>query len=399
MSSSKNVKSTLPRPIYLGSPTRSPIGKFGGGLKIHTAPRLAASVLKECVRRSGGFSDGVDFVYLGHARQAGAGPNPARQATIFSGLPDTVPAQTVNLACASGLTAILQAAQQIALGRGERVFAGGVESMSNTPYLLPQARWGYRMGSAPLVDGMHQDGFFCPMSEMVMGATVENFLVPEFKVSRDEQDRYALASQEKAARAWKEGRFSREIFPLLGGAKGDESISSDEHMRATSLEQLAKLPAVFDAKTGTISAGNSSGITDGAAFVEVSAGRSASTCAELLDWETVAIDPRRMGVAPVPAIQKLMARHGLSYSDLASIEINEAFAAQVIACQRTLQIPESILNPKGGSIALGHPIGATGARITVTLLETLREAGPGSLGIAALCVSGGHGVAVLVRSM
>jgi acetyl-CoA C-acetyltransferase len=399
MSAAKNVKSTLPRSIYLGSPTRSPIGKFGGGLKGHTAPRLAALVLQECVKRAGGLASGVDFVYLGHARQAGCGPNTARQATIFGGLPDTVPAQTVNLACASGLTAILQGAQQIAIGRAERIFAGGVESMSNTPYLLPQARWGYRMGTAPLVDGMHQDGFFCPMSEMVMGATVENFLVPEFKISRDEQDRYALASQDKAARAWKEARFAREVVPLAGTGKGQELVSHDEHLRSTTLEQLAKLPAVFDAKAGTISAGNSSGITDAAAFVEVSSQRGSSSIAELLDCETVAIDPRRMGVAPVPAVQNLMARHGLTFSDISAVELNEAFAAQVIACQRTLKIPDALLNQKGGSIALGHPIGATGARIMVTLLETLREAGPGSLGIATLCVSGGHGVAALVRTL
>lgn len=395
------TKSIFPRPIYLNAAFRSPIGKFGGTLKRLTAPELAAATLKGAMSRVSGLAP-IDGVILGHARQAGAGPNPARQAVIFSGLPETVPAVTVNQACASGITAMIQAAEKIALGKAQSIWAGGVESMSNTPYFLMNTRWGERMGNSEITDGMHKDGFFCPMSQMLMGQTVETYLAGELGISRKEQDEYALRSQKRAAEAWKAGKFAAEILPIPADAKNPDKfpgLSEDEHMRSdTTLEKLAKLPAVFNAKSGTITAGNSSGITDGAAFVHVSSLQSANALAEFLDYETVALDPRRMGLGPVQAVKNLLSRHGLKVQDLEAVELNEAFAAQVLACQKELKIPEEKLNLKGGAIALGHPIGATGARITTTLLHLLKGK-PGALGIATLCVSGGHGVAILVRSL
>lgn len=390
-------RSVFPRPIYLGAATRSPIGKFGGTLKRFTAPQLAALTLKEALKRAPDAAP-AEWVFLGHARQAGARPNPARQAAIFAGLAETVPAFTVNQACASGLTAIFTAAEKIALGRAESIWAGGVESMSNTPYFLMQARWGQRLGHSAVIDGMTQDGFHCPMADMLMGETVENFLAKELGISREQQDAFALGSQQKADKAWKAGAFAAETFaiPAEGKAPG---LSEDEHRRGdTTMASLAKLPPVFDAQNGSVTAGNSSGITDGAAFLHVASQKSPHTMAEILDYETVALDPRRMGLGPVPAVRELLRRQGLEAADLEAIELNEAFAAQVIACQMQLGLPEEKLNIRGGSIALGHPIGATGARITVTLLHQLKGK-PGALGLAALCVSGGQGVAMLVKSL
>jgi acetyl-CoA C-acetyltransferase len=387
----------FPKSIYLGAPTRSPIGKFGGSLKRFTASQLAAMTLKEAMRRVPDLK-APDMVILGHARQAGAGPNPARQATIFSGLPDTVPAMTINLACASGMVSVFSAIEKIALGRARSIWAGGVESMSNTPYFLTDARWGLRMGNSKVIDGMVRDGFHCPMADMLMGETVENFLAKELKISREEQDAYALSSQQKAESAWKSGAFLDETFEIAGDAK-TLALREDEHRRGdTSLTSLAKLTPVFDPKTGTITAGNSSGITDGASFLHVSDTRGLHSIAEVVDFEVVALDPKRMGLGPVAAVQNLLNRHGLKVDDLEAVELNEAFAAQVIACQRTLKVPEAKLNARGGAIALGHPIGATGARILVTLLHQLKGK-KGALGVATLCVSGGHGTAILVRTL
>lgn len=392
-----NPKSVFPKAIYLGAATRSPIGKFGGTLKRFTAPELAAITLKEALKRAPEAAT-PDVVFLGHARQAGAGPNPARQALIGAGLDQSIPAMTLNQACASGLSAIITAVDKIALGRAKSVWAGGVESMSNTPYFLMQARWGQRMGHGQVIDGMSKDGFFCPMSEMLMGETVEKFLVPEFQISRTEQDAFAAQSQAKAAAAWKQGLFNKETFEIPAEGK-NPALKDDEHRREDSTaDKLAKLPPVFDPKAGTVTAGNSSGITDGAAFVHLSDTPSTHAQAEILDYEIVALDPRRMGLGPVPSTQKLLARHGLQVNDLEAVEINEAFAAQVIACQRTLKVPENKLNVRGGAIAIGHPIGATGARITTTLVHALAGKS-GALGVATLCVSGGMGVALLVRSL
>lgn len=388
--------SEFSRPVYLSSSVRSPIGKFGGTLKRFSAPELACLTLKECIRRSGG-SLVADWVFLGHARQAGAGPNPARQIAVLSGLGESVPAVTVNQACASGLTAVFAAAEKVGAGRASRIFAGGVESMSNTPYYLMQARWGQRLGHSKVIDGMTQDGFHCVLAGKIMGETVEEFIAKERKLSRADQDAFALLSQNRAEQAWARGDFEPEVFEIAGDGKAP-GLKTDEHRRiGATLESLTRLPAIFDTKSGTLTAGNSSGIADGAAFVEVSPD-SARAEAEILGIETVALDPRRMGLGPIPAVSQLLKRHGLAVADIDAFEINEAFAAQVIACQDDLKIPLEKLNAWGGAIALGHPIGASGARVLVTLLGRLRNQ-KGALGVASLCVSGGQGVAVLVRRL
>ena len=393
------LQSAFPKAIYLGASTRTPIGKFGGSLKRFAAGELAALALKETVRRveakDGQKAQSPEWVMLGHARQAGARPNPARQATIFSGLSESIPAITFNQACASGMTAIFSAAEKIALGRATSAYAGGVESMSNTPYFLMQGRWGLRMGNAEIVDGMTQDGFQCPMANMLMGATVDTYLAKELGISRKEQDEFALWSQQKADAAWTAGKFNDETFEIQGDGK-NPGLREDEHRRAsTTIESLAKLPTVFN-KDGTITAGNASGVTDGSAFFHVSGERLASSELELLDFETVALDPRRMGLGPVAATQNLLKRNGLTVNDIDAFEMNEAFAAQVLACNRELNVPHDKINQHGGAIALGHPIGATGARILVTLSHVLKNK-TGALGVATLCVSGGQGVSVLVK--
>jgi acetyl-CoA C-acetyltransferase len=393
------VASRLSRPVYIHTALRTPIGKFGGSLLPVTAPELASLCLKAAVARSSLSGTAIDMVLLGHARQAGCGPNPARQAVIGSGLGETVPAITYNQACASGLAAIIAGVEKIGVGRAKKIWVGGVESMSNTPYLLPQARWGSKMGHGIVLDGMHKDGFFCPMADMLMGATVDRFLVTDFKISREEQDLFALESQQRAARATERGVFREESFEIQT-SKMKTPLFTDEHARAsTTLESLAKLSPVFDVETGTVTAGNSSGITDGAAFLELSDSKEEGAIAEILDYEHCALDPRRMGLGPVACTQTLLKRNGLQVDNLDVVELNEAFAAQVIACQRILKIPNDRLNPNGGSIALGHPIGATGARITVTLAHELKRQGTGKLGLATLCVSGGQGVAILIRSL
>lgn len=392
-----SVKSAFPKPIYLGAATRSPIGKFGGALKRFIAPELATIVLKEARKRAPE-APPPDIVLLGHARQAGARPNPARQAAVLAGFSEETPAFTVNQACASGLTSVFVGLDQIALGRAHSVWAGGVESMSNTPFLLMDARWGYRLGNGQLIDGMYQDGFVCPLAQMVMGETVERYLAKELGISRAEQDNLALESQHRAARAWDHGCFNHETFEIPAAGKAP-ALRMDEHFRKDcTLEQLQKLPPVFDPKSGTITAGNSSGITDGAAFVHLSDTRYSHAQVEVLDYEVAALDPKKMGLGPVPATKKLLSRAGLSVEDLDAVELNEAFAAQVIACQRELKFPQDKLNVWGGAIAIGHPIGATGTRITVTLVHRLKGR-PGALGLATLCVSGGQGVALLVRAL
>jgi acetyl-CoA C-acetyltransferase len=336
----------------------------------------------------------VDLVFLGNARPAGLGPNPARQVAWRAGLPPEVPATTVNMACGSGLQAILLGVAAIETGRARTVIAGGFESMSNVPYLLPKARSGYRIGHAPLIDAMYQDGFECPLAEQLMGETAET-LAREYGIARREQDEYALASHLRAAAAQRRGDFATELVavPARGRAQG---LTQDEHVRAdTTLEKLAQLPAVF-AAGGTISAGNSSGLTDAAAAVVlVRADDARPALARIEDYEVAGVDPKRMGLGPVPATRRLLDRNGLRIDDMAQVEINEAFAAQVLACARELALDPARTNPRGGAIALGHPIAASGARITTTLVHGLR--GSGGLGLATLCVSGGMGVSLLLR--
>lgn len=388
--------------VYLAGSVRTPIGRFGGTLAFWTAADLGVAAAKASLERAGLRADQVQQSIWGCARQAGGGPNVARQITYRAGVPETVPAFTVNQACGSGLQAIMLAAQQIMLGRAEVVLAGGTESMSRVPYFAEGARWGMRMGNTELVDGMYRDGFNDPLSGLVMGETAEN-LARQYEISRDEQDEYALGSQQRAQAAIESGRFAAEIVSLeIKGRKGElTNFARDEHARAnTSRQDLAKLSPVFS-KTGTVTAGNSSGITDGAAALVVLgeaalAESGAQAAARIVDYEVTGVAPEIMGIGPVPAINALLARQKLALADIELIELNEAFAAQVIACDRELKFDPERLNVNGGAIALGHPIGCTGVRITTTLLHEMKQR-DARRGLATLCVSGGMGLALLLE--
>jgi acetyl-CoA C-acetyltransferase len=388
--------------IYLAGAVRTPIGKFGGTLASWSAADLGVAVAKESLRRAGVAADQITDSIWGCARQAGGGPNVARQITYRAGVPQTIPAATINQACGSGLKAIVLAAQEIMLGRSDAVLAGGTESMSRVPYFAEGARWGARMGNMQLVDGMYRDGFSDPLSGLLMGQTAEK-LARQYEISRDEQDQFALRSQQKAEAAIESGRFNDEVMSLeISGKKGETtSFAKDEHCRAgTTLEDLAKLPPVFY-KDGSVTAGNSSGITDGAAAVVVLSEEGlkrfgTTPQARIVDYEICGVAPEIMGIGPVPAVRALLERQKLSLSEIDLIELNEAFAAQVIACDRELGFGADRLNVNGGAIALGHPIGCTGVRITTTLLYEMQKR-QAKLGLATLCVSGGMGLALLLE--
>jgi acetyl-CoA C-acetyltransferase len=388
--------------VYILSAVRTPIGKFGGSLASLTAADMGAVAAEAAIERAGVQPEQIEETIFGNARQAGGGPNPARQISVRSRVPQEAPAFTVNKACASGLKSIALAYQSILLGDASCILAGGTESMSRVPYYL-EARWGYRLGNQELVDGMYRDGFFCPLAKMVMGETAE-VLVEQYKISRDEQDAYALSSQTRAARAIAAGRFNDELVPVtIESKKGTTTFSRDEHpFPDASLEKLGKLTPVFS-KTGTITAGNSSGITDGAAAVIVAGEtfvkrNNLKPLARISAVASVGVDPRMMGIGPVPALRKLEEKHNLKLHDFGLVELNEAFAAQVLACDRELNFNRDKLNVNGGAIALGHPIGCTGTRITVTLLHEMLKRNT-KRGVATLCVSGGLGVALALENV
>jgi acetyl-CoA C-acetyltransferase len=389
--------------VYILSAVRTPIGKFGGTLASLSAADIGVVGAKAAIERAGVQASQIDETIFGNARQAGGGPNVARQISVRSGVPETAPAFTVNQACASGLKAIALAYQSILLGDASCILAGGTESMSRLPYYLDGARWGYRLGNQELVDGMYRDGFFCPLAKMVMGETAE-ILAEQYQISRAEQDEYALMSQTRAARAIAAGRLDAEIAAVtIEGKKGTTVFSRDEHpFPDATLEKLAKLPPVFS-KTGTISAGNSSGITDGAAAVVVASEyfvkqNNLKPLARIVAVTSAGVDPKTMGIGPVPALQKLADRHNLRLHEFGLIELNEAFAAQVLACDRTLNMNRDRLNVNGGAIALGHPIGCTGTRIAVTLLHEMLKRNT-KRGVATLCVSGGMGMAMALENV
>ena len=389
--------------VYILSAVRTPIGKFGGSLASQTAADIGVAAAKAAIERASVRPDQIEETIFGNARQAGGGPNPARQISVRSGVPQEVPAFTVNKACASGMKSIALAYQTVLLGESSCILAGGTESMSRLPYYLDGARWGYRLGNQELVDGMYRDGFFCPLAKMVMGETAE-VLAEEYKITRDEQDEFALTSQARAARAIAAGRLDAEIVPVtIEGKKGTTTFSRDEHpFPDTSMEKLAKLPPVFS-KTGTISAGNSSGITDGAAAMVIASEHfvkqnNLKPLARIAAVTSAGVDPRTMGIGPVPALQKLADKHALRLHEFGLIELNEAFAAQVLACDRVLNFNRDRLNVNGGAIALGHPIGCTGTRITVTLLHEMLKRNTRK-GVATLCVSGGMGMALALENV
>jgi acetyl-CoA C-acetyltransferase len=388
--------------VFILSAVRTPIGKFGGSLAGFSSPDLGVAAAQTAIERAGVAPDQIDETIFGSARQAGNGPNPARQISIRAGVPKEVSANTVNQACASGMKAIANGYYQIAHGEMNCALVGGTESMSRVPYYLDNGRWGYRLGNADLVDGMYRDGFLCPLAKMVMGETAE-VLAEQYKISREEQDEFALRSQQRAERAIKSGRFKDEIVPVkIQSKKGETIFDTDEHpFLGASIDKLAKLSPVFK-KDGGITAGNSSGITDGAAALVIAGEafvkkNNLKPLAKISAVTQVGVDPKIMGIGPVPAVRKLEEKYRLRLQDFSLIELNEAFAAQVIACDRDLSMDPEKLNVNGGSIALGHPIGCTGARITVTLLHELLKRN-GKRGLATLCVSGGMGMALAIEN-
>jgi acetyl-CoA C-acetyltransferase len=389
--------------VYILSAVRTPIGKFGGSLASMSAVDMGVVAAQAAIERAGVRPDQIEETIVGNARQAGGGPNPARQISIRSGVPQETPAYTVNKACGSGLKTIALGYLEIATGNLDCVLAGGTESMSRLPYYLDGARWGYRLGNQELVDGMYRDGFFCPLAKMLMGETAE-ILAAQYKITRDAQDEYALRSQTRAAAAVDGRRFDDELVPVtMESKKGPNTFSRDEHLfLGATMEKLAKLSPVFS-KTGTITAGNSSGITDGAAAIVLASEDFArkhnlKPLARILAVTSAGVDPRIMGIGPVPALRKMEQKHQLRVADFDLVEINEAFAAQVLACDRELHFDPQKTNVNGGAIALGHPIGCTGTRITVTLLhEMLRRRI--KRGVATLCVSGGLGMALALENV
>jgi acetyl-CoA C-acetyltransferase len=389
--------------VYILSAVRTPIGKFGGSLASLTAADMGVVAGKAVIERAGIQPEQVEETIFGNARQAGGGPNPARQISVRSGVPKEAPAFTVNMACASGLKSIALAYQAILLGDANCILAGGTESMSRLPYYLDGARWGYRLGNQELVDGMFRDGFFCPLAKMLMGETAE-VLAEQYKISRDEQDEYALMSQKRAERAIAAGRFEAEVVPVtIEGKKGVTTFARDEHpFPDASMEKLGKLAPVFS-KSGGVTAGNSSGLTDGAAAVIVAGEQfvkrnNLKPLARISAVTSAGVDPRTMGIGPVPALRKLEEKHNLKLYDFGLVELNEAFAAQVLACDRELNLNRDKLNVNGGAIALGHPIGCTGTRITVTLLHEMMKRNT-KRGVATLCVSGGLGMALALENV
>ena len=388
------------REVYIAQPLRTPVGAYGGVFKNISAVDLGKYSVMGTLKGSGIEGDSVDEVILGHARQAGNRPNPARQVVRLSGLPDEIPAWTLNQACASGLRSVVSAAQAVRLSDSDVVIAGGMESMSTTPYLLMNARWGYRLGHNEILDAQYWDGFLCPLCQQLMGETAEN-LVDKYNITRKEQDEFAAESQQKCEAAANDGRFDDEIVKVeIKDRKGNLTlIESDEHPRkGITAESLSKLNPVFK-DDGIVHAGATSGITDGAASMLVISENKVKEMgiepiARMVGYSVVGLKPEHMGLGPVPALKKLEEKTGVKIDDIDLIEINEAFAAQVIACQRELNIDPIKLNVNGGAVALGHPIGCSGARITVTLLHEMKRRKV-KYGAATLCVSGGMGIAAL----
>jgi acetyl-CoA C-acetyltransferase len=383
------------------SAVRTAVGTFNGAYAEVPAVELGRTALVEALKRSGVPADMLDEVILGNVLSAGLGQNPARQASIFAGIPDSVPATTINKVCGSGLKTVALAAQAIRAGDAEVLMTGGMENMSRAPYLLQKARTGYRMGNAELVDEMILDGLWDAFDNCHMGITAEN-VAREFEVSRQDQDEFAARSQRLAGEAITAGSFKREITPVtIRGRKGDTVVEVDEHPRpGTDMEKLSALKPAFD-KEGGVTAGNASGINDGAAAVVVASASRAQAegwkpIARIRAYASVGVAPRIMGIGPAPATRAALKKAGMSIGDIDLFELNEAFAAQSVAVARDLAVPEDRINVRGGAIALGHPIGASGARILTTLVHALEDLDK-EFGLAALCIGGGQGIAMVVQ--
>lgn len=389
-------------PAVIVSACRTPIGAFGGALKDLSAADLGAVVIREAVRRSGFEAKDLGDVIMGCVLQAGAGMNVARQAALKAGVPPDVPAETVNRVCGSGLQAVLHAVEAIRVGYTEVMLAGGTESMSNAPYILNGARWGYRMGNAQLYDTLTQEGLTCAINGCHMGITAEE-IVTRFSISREDQDAFAAESQRRAVAAVSDGSFKEEIVAIdVPQKKGDPvRFDTDEYPRAgTTVEKLAALKPAFK-KDGSVTAGNASGINDGAAALVLTTPARArkigtKPLARVLSFATTGVDPAIMGMGPVEATRKALKRAHLDISQVDLFELNEAFASQSLAVARELGLDLAKVNTRGGAIALGHPIGASGARILTTLIYALRARGGGK-GVAALCIGGGMGIAMVIE--
>lgn len=390
------------REVVIVSAARTPIGSFGGSLAGLSAVELGTIAAKEAIKRAGIDPSMIDDVIVGNILSAGLGQNAARQVSIYSGVPETVTAMTINKLCGSGLRAVSMAAQFIMLGDAEVILAGGTESMSNAPYLLPKARFGYRMGDGKVIDSMIHDGLTETFNNYHMGVTAEN-IAKRWNITREEQDAFAALSQQKTEAAQKSGVFKDEIAPVvIPQRKGDPVVvDTDEYPRhGTTIEKLAKLPPAFD-KAGTVTAGNASGINDGAAMLVVMSREKADELGikplvTIKSYASVALDPTIMGYGPVPASRKALERIGYTVDQLDLVEANEAFASQSIAVVKDLGLNPEIVNVNGGAIALGHPIGASGARILTTLIyEMLRR--DAKTGLATLCIGGGMGTSLIVE--
>jgi acetyl-CoA C-acetyltransferase len=385
------------------SACRTPIGSFGGVLKDLSAVELAVIPIREAIARARVAPADVGDVILGCVLQAGAGMNVARQAALAAGLPIEVPAETVNRVCGSGLQAVVHAVEALRIGYVDIVVAGGTESMSNAPYLLNGARWGYRMGDGEVIDSMLAEGLTCAINSCHMGITAEE-VASRYGVSRADQDAFAAESQQRAERAIRDGSFAAEIVPVeVPQKKGRLRVDTDEYPRAgTTVERLAALKPAFR-KDGTVTAGNASGINDGAAALVVTTGEKAKTIgtaplARILSYVSTGVDPKIMGIGPVPAVRKVLERARLDLAQIDLFELNEAFAAQSLAVMRELKADPDKVNVHGGAIALGHPIGASGARVLTTLVHALR-ARKLRYGVAALCIGGGMGIAMAVETL
>ncbi len=387
--------------VVIASIVRTPVGTFGGALKDVSAVDLGVIVVREAVKRAGLASQQVENVILGNVLQAGLGQNTARQVLIHAGIPHEVPAMTINKVCASGLRSISMAAQIIKAGDAEIIVAGGIENMSASPFALPKARWGYRMGDDKIVDIMIKDGLWDAFNQYHMGITAEN-VAERWKLTREELDQFSLASQTKAEAAIKSGRFKDEIVPVvIKDKKGEKIFDTDEHPRfGTTLEALSKLKPSFK-KDGMVTAGNASGINDGAAAAVVMSADKAKELGikplcRIASYASAGVDPAIMGTGPIPASRKALAKAGWKVQDLDLIEANEAFASQAVVVNKEMGWDISRVNVNGGAIAIGHPIGASGARILTTLIHEMikRDA---RKGIATLCIGGGQGCAVTVE--
>lgn len=389
------------REVVILSAVRTAIGTFGGSLTNISATELGSIVIKEAMQRASVAPENVDEVIMGCVLQAGLGQNVARQSSLRAGIPNYVPTMTINKVCGSGLKSVNLAAQEIMLGNADLIVAGGTENMSAAPYLVPKARYGYRMGDGKIVDEMIKDGLWCAMNDYHMGITAEN-IAERWGITREEQDAFGVASQQKAEKAIKEGRFVDEIIPVqVPVKKSFKEFAVDEHPRfGATIEGLAKLKPAFK-KGGTVTAGNASGINDGAAALVIASAEKAQELgveplARFVMGASAAVDPAIMGIGPVEATKKVLAKSGWKMSELELIEANEAFAAQSLAVAKELKFNMDIVNVNGGAIALGHPIGASGARILVTLLYEMRKRNV-KKGLATLCIGGGQGVATLVE--